>query len=140
MNPISWIEARIWQVGTVAAGAAAIGFAGALVVANVQKGRLSDEVERLNGRVATLDRDLRTCRRNARDLELTINDQNDKIAAQAEAGKRATAAAAAALARVEQENRRLGVRVAVLLAAPADAEDQCERVRQVDRAVQEAFR
>lgn len=140
MNPIAWIEARIWQVGAVAAGAAAITFAGALVVANVQKDRLDDEVERLNGRVATLDRDLGTCRSNLRELDLVIADQNAKITMQAEAGRRATAEAAAALARVEQENRRLGARVAVLLAAPADATDQCDRVQQVDRAVQEAFR
>lgn len=139
MNPLQWIESRIWQVGAAAAAGVAVFLGGMLLLASLEVWALEKKQTQLETRIETLVGDLDACRRNGLRLESAVATQGQEIERVAQAGRDARAAAAQRLEQVARENRTLERRIGALQAAPIVGEDQCERVQSADRAVQEAF-
>ena len=134
------LRARAWQIGTFAASAVALSLAVALGVTTIQKNRLAREVERKNAEIIRVKADLGQCRANTQTLEKAIENSNAEIQRVAQAGADKLRVAEDAVAAAKSGTARVNARINLLMKTPALGATQCERVEEIDRAVQEAFR
>ncbi len=135
----AWLEARVWQVGAIGGGMAAVGLAVALGVTTFQKNGVEKDLANAQAEIVQLTGNLRTCRGNTRTLEAGIRDANGKVTAAAQQRDARVAQAEREVAAVRQANAATQSRLNRLLSAPANGATTCERVDQVDRAIQDAF-
>lgn len=135
-----WIEARAWQVGTVAASVAAVTLGGCAAVLVFQKAGLERDVARMETRLETLRGDLDTCRRNTRDLSGAIEQQNAEIKRISDEGVTRLSAATVAVNEARAATAAVQSRLNRLLNAPATGGTVCERLDEVDRAVLESLK
>ena len=140
---IAWLEARAWQVGAIAASAAALSLSVALVASKISEHRLTSQLAEVQ---ASID-DPRTgyivrlaqCRTNYETVSGELGRQNDAIKRQtedsakriAEAEKSLTVAHAATAA----AERRIGVLLRPLVSA-----DTCSRVIEMDERLLESLK
>lgn len=136
---MNWIEARIWQIGTIGCAVVALGLAVSLGVVIFQKTGLERDIAQHETTIERLSGDLRTCRANTETLEDVIDASNAEIQRVAQAGADKLRAAEEAVAAARGETNRLNARINLLMTTPALGQTVCERVEEVDRAVQEAF-
>lgn len=140
MGIFSWIEARAWQVGAVAATAVALTMSVSLGVVTFQKRGLEADLAEAELTIERTTSDLRTCRTNTRDLASAIDTQNASIrrlgeesATRLETAQKDVAAARAATANLQSKLNRL-------LSAPATGGTVCERLDEIDQAVMESLK
>ena len=134
------LRARAWEIGTFAASAVALTLAVALGVTTIQKNGLKDEVERKDAEIVRVKTDLGQCRSNTQTLEKAIEASNAEVQRVAQAGADKLRAAEDLLLAARGETARVNARINLLMKTPALGATQCERVEEIDRAVQEAFR
>lgn len=137
---IAWLEARAWQVGAVVAATAALGLGVSTAVLSFQKVGLERDVARLESDLKSVRGDLRTCQWNTVNLEEAVLEQNEQIREINEQSEARLAEAAAAVDAARGESVRLRKEVTRILSTPATSASVCERVEEIDRAIQEAFR
>lgn len=137
---IAWIEARAWQIGAVAATTIAIGLGISTTVLSFQKIGLERDVARIESDLGESQRNLRTCQWNTVNLEEAVHEQNEQIREIGEKSAAQLAEATAAVDAARGESTRLRKEVSRLLSTPTTSATVCERVEEIDRAIQEAFR
>lgn len=140
---IAWLEARAWQVGTIAASTVALALAGALVVEKISHARTEKERAGLYNQIYTpftgylarntqLTSNLATCSgsldRQSAAIDQLADDSAKRIA---EAEKNLVVARAATAA----AERRIGVLLQPLVAA-----DTCRRVVEMDKRLLETLK
>lgn len=134
------LRARAWQIGTFGAVAVALSLAVALGVATFQKNGLVRDLERKEAEIVRVKSDLGQCRSNTQTLEKAIENRNAEIQRVAQAGADKLRIAEDAVAAAKGETARTNARINLLMKTPTLGANVCERVDEVDRAVQEAFR
>lgn len=139
-NIVQWFESRAWQAGTIAASTFAVGLAVALTVTSFQKAGLERDLATEQATVAAMGRNLDRCRNSNSTLEKAIEERNAEIMRVSRAGADNLRIAEEAVAAARSQNAKLNARVDLLLQSPLLGATQCERIDEVDRAVQEAFR
>ena len=136
---VQWFEARAWQIATSVLGAAALALLITAVVLAFQKGGLQRDLAKSQAAVETATTQRDQARRNVITLEAAIKASNAEIERVSQVGAERVQAAERAVAVAREQNLALRGRVDRLLTTSA-AGDSCERVDEIDRAVQEAFR
>lgn len=138
-----WIEARVWQLGTIGASAAAVGLGVALLVSGA---RLKDAQAARDHLQIAIDQPvtgwaarLTTCQNNTATLQASITGQNAQIDALKAEGVRRTAAAAAALADAQKETVKARANAAEIM-KPLVGVDTCQRVNEADERLLEALK
>jgi chromosome segregation ATPase len=140
---MQWLEARAWQIGAIAAGAAALGMAVSLSIANA---RLHDAQATRDALQASIDAPvtgwaarLTTAQNNAATLEATIKSRNDQIDAMGKDSKRRLDEAAAALAAADKRAASDQARIDKLM-KPLVGVGTCQRVIEADQRLLESLK
>ena len=136
---IQWFETRAWQVATSVLGAAALALLIGTIVLSLQKAGLERDLAKANATIERSATDLAKARRNVTALEAAIGKSNAELERVSLAGAERVRAAESAVAAAREQNLALRGRVDRLLSV-TPASEGCERVDEIDRAVQEAFR
>lgn len=136
---VQWFEARVWQIATSVLGAAALALLITTVVVSFQKAGLERDLAKANATIERSATDLAQARRNVTALEAAIGESNAELERVSLVGAERLRAAEAAVAAAREQNLALRGRVDRLLSV-TPASEGCERVDEIDRAVQEAFR
>lgn len=140
---IAWLEARVWQFGTVVATLAAFGLAITLSIANA---RLHDAQTSRDALQASIDTPvtgwaarLTTAKNNAATLDAAIKAQNATIDAMGKDSARRLATASAALAEADKRTASDQARIAKLM-KPLVGVDTCQRVIEADERLLESLK
>ena len=140
MNPLAWIEAKAWQIGTFAAGALCIVL---LLSLAVQRGELSHARDALAAeqKAHALDKaSLKTCNDNVDGLVGAI-DRNNAAMAKWQQQSDATLSAADKAAVVARRNAAAAQTTADMLKAHVPVgNDVCSRVLDSDAAFLESIK
>ena len=136
---VQWFEARVWQIATSVLGAAALALLITTVVVSFQKAGLERDLAKAEATIERSATDLTQARRNVTALETSIKESNAEIERVSLAGAERLRAAEAAVAAAREQNLALRGRVDRLLAATPTGSG-CDRVNEMNQAVQEAFR
>ena len=136
---IQWFETRAWQIATSVMGAAALALLVGTTVLSFQKAGLERDLAKANATIERSATDLAQARRNVTALEAAIGKSNAELERVSLAGAERVRAAESAVAAAREQNLALRGRVDRLLSV-TPASEGCERVDEIDRAVQEAFR
>lgn len=140
---IAWLEARVWQFGTIVASVMAFGLAIALSISGA---RLHDAQTSRDALQASIDAPvtgwaarLTTAQNNAATLEDEIKDRNATIDAMGKDSARRLATASAALAEADKRAASDQARIAKLM-KPLVGVDTCQRVIEADERLLESLR
>lgn len=141
---LAWLEARAWQVGTFAAGAAALVLAGTLAVTVIQKNAVTRDRDRLFTAIEApktgwRDR-MAVCSSNVGNLEGAIGERNRKIEQLGLDAAKDLAVAEQQVAAARSVTAALNTRLNRLQSAPAAGATVCERIEVIDRAVLESLK
>lgn len=140
---IAWIEARIWQVGTIGASAAAIGLGIALLVSGARLKDAEAARDKLQASITAPGTGwaarLTTCQNNVVTLGSAIQTQNDAIKRTGEESAARLAAASAALKAAQRDNARAEAKVAALM-KPLVGVNTCQRVIEADERLLESLK
>lgn len=119
---LSWLEARFWQILTLALVALSLHLAISLWGANGEIGRLEKKVEQLA-----------TCERTSASRKSALETQGAKIAALGEESARRLASAERQIAQAQRENAEARRRLNSFVSQPLTGDTVCERVLELDR-------
>lgn len=140
---IAWLEARVWQVGTIGATAVAFGLAIALSISTARLHDAQADRDALRTSIETpvtgWAARLTTCQNNTASLRAGIEAQNGQIDALKADGAKRLAAANAAIAAADKRAASDQVRIAKLL-KPLVGADTCQRVIEADERLLESLR